>query len=72
MQDLTESQILGFACIKENIMKTAKCPVHKKSSNRMKENMSSHKEAKYMDSNNIETCLNFTFAQEELPLAALL
>lgn len=53
-------------------MKTAKCPVHKKSSNRMKENMSSHKEAKYMDSNNIETCLNFTFAQEELPLAALL
>lgn len=38
----------------------------------MKENMSSHKEAKYMDSNNIETCLNFTFAHEELPLAALL
>lgn len=34
--------------------------------------MSTHKEAKCVDSNNIETCLNFTFAKEELPLAALL
>lgn len=37
----------------------------------MKENVTTHKEAKYVDNNNIETYLNFTFAQEELPLAAV-
>lgn len=34
--------------------------------------MSIHKEAKCVDSNNTETCINLTSAQEELPLAELL
>lgn len=53
-------------------MKIAKCPVHKKIQQYNEGKCDFHKEAKCMDSNNIETYLNFTFAQEELPLAALL